>query len=112
MFAGTRWIADWVAIQLHEGKTRSLTDCFPENSEEHDPVPENPIDIAAMLKASFTKAEREHLNSHPAFHSQLEKTKTTDDYSRLCELAEQLLGADHHTNPAAQQLRRDSNPGG
>jgi hypothetical protein len=71
-------------------------------------VARNPIDIAAMLKASFTKAEREFLNSHPTFASQLERAKTADDYEKLCELSEELLKSERRSNPAAQQFRRDS----
>lgn len=66
------------------------------------------LDIGAMLKASFTQAERDFLNSHPVFRSELEKTKTADDYRRLCDLCEELLGAEHRANPAAQQFRRGS----
>lgn len=71
----------------------------------------NPLDVAALLQASFTKAEREFLNAHPTFVSQLEKATTADDYEKLRDLSEELLKSEHRSNPAAQQFRRDARQG-
>lgn len=60
-----------------------------------------------MLKASFTRAEREFLNSQPTFVSQAEKATTADDYQKLCEFSEELLREQQRAKAREQQIRRD-----
>jgi hypothetical protein len=63
------------------------------------------INVQSMLRASFLKSELEFLNSSPRFSDAVPLVTNAFQFQRLCELAEELLGAHERANPAAQQYR-------
>jgi hypothetical protein len=63
------------------------------------------LNVEAMLRAAFLKAELEFLNSDPQFRDAIPSVKTPNQFGQLCDLAEELLGTHQRANPSARQFR-------
>jgi hypothetical protein len=78
-------------------------------------VSREPFNVDTMLRTAFLKAELEFLRMQPRFIDAVATVKTSADFTRLCDLATELLKAGHRTHPSAKQLRnskaqKDSSP--
>jgi hypothetical protein len=65
------------------------------------------LNVEAMLRAAFLKAELDFLQSTPQFRDAIRGVKTPDQFEQLCELAEDILGAYRCAHPSAQQFREN-----
>jgi hypothetical protein len=63
------------------------------------------MQLDAMLRSGFLKAELDFLKSIPRFAAALSLVKSADQFESLCALGQQLLTAHHCANRSAQQFR-------
>ena len=72
-------------------------------------MPSETLNVEAMLRSAFMKAELDFLRSQPRFCAAILVVKTNADFIRLCELGSELLKMHKRANPAASQLRESRN---
>ncbi|MBC8096332.1 MAG: hypothetical protein H7Y43_11010 [Akkermansiaceae bacterium] len=64
--------------------------------------------VEKMLHASFLQTELEFLKSTPRFQDALPLVTNAEQYQRLCELGEGLLGAHERAHASARQFRQSA----
>lgn len=67
--------------------------------------------VRSMLRAAFLKTELEFLEAQPRFVSAVSAIKTAADFTRVCEVAEELLKEHSRATAAGRQLRDERKSG-